>query len=614
MRHAFLSLVFLVFPSAGIAQSTWYVDQSGSGNFTGIQQAIDDAQVVNGDTVIVRDGAYVENINFNGKAITLKSENGPATTVIDGNQAGSVVTFDSGEGINSIIEGFTVTNGNSINGGGVCCISASPSIKFCTFKDNTATGYGGGMSCNNSSPILEDCTFADNTTTGNAGGMSCYWYSSPTLKNCAFTSNMASNSGGGMYCYRFSSPTMDNCAFSNNTAWEGGGLFVDDSSPALNNCTFTNNVASLDGGGMSCDNSSPILEDCTFTANTADSGGGMLCYASPANLENCTFTNNTSQYYGGGIFSSSSSPTLANCTFTTNDTNYRGGGMYCFSSSPTLDNCTFTNNAASFDGGGIFWTTLSSSTLDNCTFSDNTATRGGGIFCDDFRPLGNISTLDNCTFTNNTASTEGGGIYYYSTILYLDSCILWGNNAPQSPEIYVYGGGPNVTYSDVKGGWSGTGNIDVDPLFVDPANGDVHLQSGSPCIDTGNPNSPLDPDGTRTDMGAFYYNQAPPPDPTLSITSLSAGQSANIQVTDTTPGKLIYTAYSLAGGGPSSSPWGDLALSPPYFPLRKGRSDTNGFIQWQVFVPAGASGIPIWAQAFDVARRKLSNGLALTIQ
>ena len=53
----------------------------------------------------------------------------------------------------------------------------------------------------------------------------------------------------------------------------------------------------------------------------------------------------------------------------------------------------------------------------------------------------------------------------------------------------------------------GEGNIDADPQFTDPENGDFSLQSNSPCIDAGDPNSPLDPDGTRADMGAYYYHQ-----------------------------------------------------------------------------------------------------------
>jgi len=76
-----------------------------------------------------------------------------------------------------------------------------------------------------------------------------------------------------------------------------------------------------------------------------------------------------------------------------------------------------------------------------------------------------------------------------------------------------------VTYSDVLGGYVGVSNIDADPLFVNVSEGDYHLSEGSPCIDAGDPTSPLDPDSTRADMGAFYYNQMPQavkPDPSIS--------------------------------------------------------------------------------------------------
>jgi len=85
--------------------------------------------------------------------------------------------------------------------------------------------------------------------------------------------------------------------------------------------------------------------------------------------------------------------------------------------------------------------------------------------------------------------------------------ILWANFAPDGNEIYLDNSVIDATYSDIQGGWSGEGNIDADPLFVDPDNGDYHLQEGSPCIDAGDPNSPLDPDGTIADIGAFYFDQ-----------------------------------------------------------------------------------------------------------
>jgi hypothetical protein len=126
----------------------------------------------------------------------------------------------------------------------------------------------------------------------------------------------------------------------------------------------------------------------------------------------------------------------------------------------------------------------------------------------------------NCTFIGNS-STYGGGIFNLSSHSNLNNCILWGNTPEQ---IYVDGGVPMVTYSDVQGGWSGQGNIEADPCFADPDANDFHVKSQagrwdpneqkwvqddvtSPCIDVGDPNSDwteeLWPHGKRINMGAY---------------------------------------------------------------------------------------------------------------
>ncbi|MDI6736614.1 MAG: hypothetical protein QME42_10580 [bacterium] len=87
------------------------------GSYTTIQAAINAATT--GDTVLVNNGTYIENINFNGKAITVQSINGTTSTIIDGNASGSVVVFGSGEGINSVLTGFTITNGSDTLVGGI---------------------------------------------------------------------------------------------------------------------------------------------------------------------------------------------------------------------------------------------------------------------------------------------------------------------------------------------------------------------------------------------------------------------------------------------------------------------------------------------------------------
>ncbi|MCP4711613.1 MAG: DUF5123 domain-containing protein, partial [Planctomycetes bacterium] len=143
----------------------------------------------------------------------------------------------------------------------------------------------------------------------------------------------------------------------------------------------------------------------------------------------------------------------------------KGGGMYNNSSSPILTNCIFSGNFAYRYGGGMYNLFSSSSTLTNCTFSENSAVNNGG------------------GMSNQNSSSPT-----------LINCILWGNIAARGGnEIANDDSSPDVTYCDIQGGYTGTGNIDADPLFVDPGNGDFHLQSDSPCIDKGDNSAPYLP-------------------------------------------------------------------------------------------------------------------------
>jgi len=187
-------------------------------------------------------------------------------------------------------------------------------------------------------------------------------------------------------------------------------------------------------------------------------------------------------------------------------TYYGGGGIFINFSSPTLTNCSFSSNAA-INGGGIF-SNVSYPILTNCSFSGNTAGYGGGIFI-----YGSSLTLMNCSFSGN-AAINGGGIFITSSFpsSVLTNCILWGNGS----EIYNdYSVSPAVTYSIVQGGYAGTGNLNLDPLFVDAANGNLHLQACSPAIDSGlNSANTITTDlegNTRIvhntiDMGAYEYS------------------------------------------------------------------------------------------------------------
>ncbi|MHC4945340.1 MAG: right-handed parallel beta-helix repeat-containing protein, partial [Planctomycetota bacterium] len=106
MRTVLTILVVVALPVMGLSAIIHV-----PADYPTIQQGIDAA--ADGDTVVVAPDTYFENINFNGKAITVTTSAGPEITVINGNQVGTVVTFNTGEGPDSIIEGFTIVNGQA---------------------------------------------------------------------------------------------------------------------------------------------------------------------------------------------------------------------------------------------------------------------------------------------------------------------------------------------------------------------------------------------------------------------------------------------------------------------------------------------------------------------
>jgi len=319
-------------------------------DYSTIQEGINAA--INGDIILIQPGIYVENINFIGKSImvaslflTTQDTSYISQTIIDGNQNGSVVTFESGESSTSVLSGLTITNGNGYAGGGIYCSNSSPSIDDLIITGNFSIG-GGGIGCND--------------------------LSSPTIVNVAIVDN-SSNNGGGISCFN--------------------------ASPIIQQCLIKDNSATYDGGGL------------YFGYNSSDSIA-----------EYVIIENNSCEGRGGGVWCSQTSPTMINATIVDNIANI-GEGLYSY------------NNAA--------------------------------------------PTLINNIVWNTTSSHEQIMLHETASII--------------------------ISYSNLQGGWEGTGNIDANPDFVDPDNGDYHLQSTSPCIDAGDPNSPLDPDGTIADMGAYYF-------------------------------------------------------------------------------------------------------------
>ncbi len=500
-----MPLLALAVPATG---RTIYVDPNGSADFTSIQAAINDANLID-DEIEVAPGTYNEAINFNGKAVRLYSNSGPEMTTIDASGLNSsVVTCNSGEDVNTILEGFTITGGNAVSGGGMNNYNgSSPTVTNCTFSGNSASAYGGGMNNTGSSPTVVNCQFLGNSA-NTGGGMSNGDGSNPTVTNCTFSGNVGVVSVGGMFNIS-SSPIVTNCIFSDNeTNGPGGGMYNDNSSPDVDDCNFSGNHADGSGGGMNNhNNSSPTVTNCTFTGNqgglSIGDGGGMYNDNSSPKVINCNFTGNSSKYAGGGMDNrNSSDPNVDGCTFSQNTAGSNGGGMNNDNSSPDVNDCHFSENEASSRGGGMsnynnsspmvtncifeynwasdraggLYSEKGSPAVSRCTFRSNTAANGAGMFndntngggsptVDDCTFTGNSAvdwggglfnyrsdaTVTNCTFTSNKTGNQGGGIENYYCLPTLTNCMFSGNEAAYGGGICNYYGGPRVTNCTLGG-------------------------------------------------------------------------------------------------------------------------------------------------------------------
>jgi len=226
-------------------------------------------------------------------------------------------------------------------------------------------------------------------------------------------------------------------------------------------------------------------------------GGGMWVSGANGrvtrvNLQRVTFSGNRSANEGGlgggGLSSYNGTLSLTDVTFFNNEA-ITGGGLSNTYGSTTLTNVIFIGNRATQSlpdeaGCGGLLSGMNNLSMTNVTFSGNSGQIGGGL-C---KVMGSAA-LTNVTFSGNQATQLGGAIYNFSSAsagsLAIGNSILWGNTAPDSAQIYDAGSPAAVTYSNVQGGWPGTGNVNADPLFVDAANGDLHLQAGSPAMNAG---------------------------------------------------------------------------------------------------------------------------------
>ena len=193
------------------------------GDHATIQAAIDAA--TNGDRVLVSDGIYTENIDFKGKAITVKSVNGAAVTIIDGNAANTVVTFSFHETAESVLDGFTIRNGATApssftSGSGIYVGGSSPTIKNNIITGNSGCA-GSGIDVYFGSPIIQRNTITNNKQAGcsggtGGGGILIGGASQPQILNNTISNNSTGVDGGGISLFAAGTPTISGNIISGN--------------------------------------------------------------------------------------------------------------------------------------------------------------------------------------------------------------------------------------------------------------------------------------------------------------------------------------------------------------------------------------------------------------
>ena len=320
---------------------------------------------------------------------------------------------------------------------------------------------GGGVYCGIGS-VVSNC-FIVNNTAGTGGGI----YGTGAVYNSVISGNIDSK---GAVAYA----SLYNCmVFSNIATVEGGGLYFATASNCLiadNQANQPSSLGGIGGGGVY----HSTIYNSTIMGNQGTKGGG----AYQSQVYNCSILTNSGA--GGGAFLSS----LTNCLVSGN----LGGGVNNGSSY----NCIFSGNYGSQGGAGEF------ATFYDCLLVSNTADYGGGA---------NNSSLFNCTVVGNVATNSGGGVFD-ETPYSVNNSIVYYNNAPTGPNSY------STTFYFSCSTPATSGVITNEPVFVNMAGGDFHLQSNSPCINSGNNayvSTATDLDGNprvqggTVDIGAYEY-------------------------------------------------------------------------------------------------------------
>ena len=508
--------------------------------FSTIQEALDACST--NDTVLVDPGTYNENINWPAvNGIKLLSAGDSSNTIIDGGQAGRVLNFPGNGTIDTstVIQGFKITNGflsaaTDNYGAGIYIKDASPKFVNVSVTGNkielgTYNAHGAGVFCNGSNAVFRYSSLIHNVIDSShfsyGGGLFCEKSSNVILDYVVVSGNSISgyvNFGGGIAVMDSSDIALTSVFVTDNTiayqhAGSGGGVYSEYSDIKLNKVDVSRNILTSymnnsdgSGGGIHITNSNNsifddvLIADNVINSHNSASGGGITCEFFSSNITNVKISGNAinaqsvnSVGNGAGIcIVHNAAPKLTNVIISENINNcnkfaYGGGIFVKYYADPVFTNVLIASNVLkgsgnSYFGGGIASCGSSTLTLMNVTIANNksdndSVIKGSGIFC-------------------STAN--------------ITNSIVWDNNSGLEIDDT---GAVNVTttFSDFRGGWTGTGNINSDPMFVSAT--DFHLLPGSPCINAGTlsgaPVTDLENNtrpmaaGTNPDLGCYEYNQ-----------------------------------------------------------------------------------------------------------
>ena len=455
--------------------------------FHSIQDAIDDAATLTGDTLVVDHNFwYYENVDLGNKELTIRS--GIATAGGMGNPA----LYPQDTVISAALDGTMPTL--SIYGGQ----TSATKIQGFTIRD-----VDGGIYIDGTEPEISDCFIQDNISTDLGGGIQIDGGADPAITDCNIMANIAQSGGGGIYLLDSSvTITNSNIMDNNSIGGPGGGIYTateDDASViTITDSNVINNISS------------------------ADSGGGMYLFDTTVAITDCNISTNISHFDGGGIYWENSNGSISGTTIMDNVADYSGGGMYFWDSSPTVFNCLIARNSTiggdESSGGAGLYLNGSTSNISSCTFADNAVAAtdrfGGAIF---LYYTTTAPTITDCIFSGNsnyaiyeTVYTENG-IPNVISPASVDFC-LFGENLPAD-----YWNADNGKAYDAN--FTGTYNIDqlaevansigAVPLFATGRLGDYYLSQiaagqlvDSPAVDAGSDtavNLGLDTVSTRTD-------------------------------------------------------------------------------------------------------------------